>query len=119
MLGGLAQKLAASPFTDLSLGQAFVDPEDLRSGSASPPSPLSLVVFPNYEPGSLTTLVPVGRAAGVVELVNNCITFERLGGKGLEAIAVAAQSARFYMLRSGHLSDAVDAIFALARRTAR
>lgn len=114
LLGDLADKVDESPLADVALGQVIVDPDDLRPESVSAPTPLSLVVFPSYEPGASTTVEELSRAEGTIELLRNCFTFERLGSLGLKATAAAAVQARFYRLRTGDLAEAVTAVLGLA-----
>jgi hypothetical protein len=99
---------------DPSLSERLVAPDDLRPDCLGEACPLRLVVFPAYQAGAPTVVEPISRAAGVVELISNCVNFGHFGGEGLHDIAAAARRARFYRLRGGDLAAAVAAVRSLA-----
>ena len=113
LLGTLQDRLPAD-LGDPNLGERLVAPDDLRPGCLGEACPLRLVVFPSYQPGAPTVVEPMTRAAGVVELISNCLNFGEFGGEGLRIIAAAARGARFYRLRGGDLAAAVASVRSLA-----
>jgi hypothetical protein len=99
---------------DPDLSERLVAPEDLRPDCLGEACPLRLVVFPSYRAGAATVVEPISRAAGVVELISNCVNFGQFGAEGLRDIAAAARGARFYRLGGGDLAAAVAAVRSLA-----
>jgi hypothetical protein len=113
LLGAVEDRLPPG-LGDPNLTERLVAPDDLRPDCLGEACPLRLVVFPFYQAGAPTLVEPMSRAAGVVELIGNCLNFGQFGGEGLHEIAAAARGARFYRLRGGDLAAAVAAVRSLA-----
>lgn len=87
-----------------------VAPDAIRPGAAVASARARYVVFPHYEAGVATTLVPVSRGEGVVELAKNTFHFRRHGRRGLDALARLVPELDCYRLAVGDLDAAVATV---------
>lgn len=90
--------------------QRHVLPEEIRPGCVAGPAELGFVIAHRYEPGAVTALTPISRAAGVVELSRNALNMQTYGERALILLAEAARAARHYALTSGSLDGAVSSV---------
>jgi len=90
-----------------------VAPDSIRPGSSAGPCPVRLVVFPWYEVGANTQLVPLRRAEAVIELAKCTFGFRDLGPTGLDLIADVVRGAECYRLPMGNLERAVELLSTL------
>lgn len=99
-------------------GTAHVAPADLRRGRIGRPSRVRHVVFPRYAPGSPTSLRPMSRAEGLIDLGRNAFNLQRFGGRGVDVLADVVRDADVHRLALDDLDAAVTAISALVDPTA-
>ena len=79
----------------------------IRPGAVADPCPVVAVVFPRYEAGADTALVPVGRGEALVELAKNTFHFKERGAPELDLLAALARGVECYRLTMGDLDRAV------------
>jgi hypothetical protein len=80
------------------------------------PVPVRYVVLPRYVPRARTTLVPIGRSAALVGLLQQSFNVRAHGARGVGALTRMLQGAECYALTVGDLELAVDSILRLLRR---
>ena len=85
----------------------------IRPESLAGPCPVVAVVFPRYEAGADTALVPVGRGEALVELAKNTFHFKERGARELDLLAELARGVDCYRLTMGELDQAVDLVAGL------
>ncbi len=73
-------------------------PTALRPKLAPIQPPVSLIVFPRYQPGTDFALRPLSKAQGGLELMQCLINARNLAGYGLAEIARLAQAAPAYRM---------------------
>jgi hypothetical protein len=75
------------------------------------PSAVRHIIFPHYQPGVQTKLVPLRRAEALGRLMNQCLRLRgRLDGDNVRAIVAWMRSIDCYELTHSCLESAVDAI---------
>jgi hypothetical protein len=94
-----------------------VPPDAIRPGAVGDRSRVRLVVFPKYEEGATTELVPVSRASGLVELATNTFEFRDHARRSLDALAAVIVDADCYRLTVGGLDDACRVVGDLVEST--
>jgi len=77
------------------------------------------VVFPRYVEGAATTLEPIARAEGLVELAKNTFRFREHARRSLEALARVVREVDCYRLAVGDLDDACALVDDLMTRALR
>ena len=85
----------------------------IRPEALADPCPVVAVVFPRYQAGADTALVPVGRGEALVELAKNTFRFKERGAPELDLLAELARSVECYRLTMGELDGAVDLVAGL------
>jgi hypothetical protein len=90
-----------------------VPPSDIRPDALGPSCPVSVIVFPRYEPGIDTSVEQLGRAEALIELAKNTYKFDEQGAPALELLAEVVRPAACFRLASGDLDAAVAAVTGL------
>jgi hypothetical protein len=93
--------------------QWHLRPDDIRAGAVAGPCSMRYVVFPRYEPGASTAVMPVSRASAVRDLMPGIFNLSMYGARALELLSDAVSSARSYRLVTGDLAAARAAVAAL------
>jgi hypothetical protein len=88
----------------------WLSPAAALGGRVSDPVEAALVVFPRYEPGSVTRLQPLRASEALVELVRHTFSFLDRGPRNLEVLSRVLRHAPAYAMVSGHLESACEAI---------
>ena len=91
-----------------------VPPERVRRGAVVARARARYLVFPRYRDGAATTLEPISRAEGVVELAKNTFHFRRHGRRGLDALARLVPELDCYRLEVGDLDRGIAVVTELA-----
>lgn len=87
--------------------------EEIRSGSAAEPCPISFVIAFRFDQGLPTVLTPLSAGEGALELVRNALNLHLYGSRALPLLADVVRSARCYRLVSGNGHEAVSAVIRL------
>jgi hypothetical protein len=98
--------------------QWYLQPDDIRPGSAAQPSHVGFVFLSRFEKGQPTTLTEIGRAEAVVELMKNCVNISTYRGRAVAVLANALRRARCYRLVRGALDEGVRAVLQTTRAPA-
>ncbi|MGH2554719.1 MAG: hypothetical protein ACRDHO_03260 [Actinomycetota bacterium] len=94
-----------------SRAEWHVRPEELAQGHVpGEPCEIKFVVAPRYQPEAPTSLTPVTRAEGVMELATNAINLSLYGGRALHVLEGLVSRARCFRLVSGDLPSSVQAL---------
>jgi hypothetical protein len=104
------------PGDDYKRTQWHIPASDIRADAVSGACDARWIVFPTYEAGAATELVPMRRAAALVELAKNTFDFPRHGVSALEQLATVVRACDCYRLTVGNLADAVASIEDLVAR---
>jgi hypothetical protein len=94
--------------------QWLVPPDEVRPGAGSGPCPISLIVFPRFEAGTETSLLPVRRADALIELAKSTFDFRDHGRVALDLLADLVRGADCYRLTMADLGPAVELVRGLA-----
>lgn len=81
------------------------------------PARVRWLVFPRYESGAATTLVPRSRAASVVELARNAFNYTVHGRAGFDLLADMVQASACLEFSYSRLDEAMRCFDALAQAT--
>jgi len=87
-----------------------VMPAAIRDDAVGTVCPARFVIFPEYEAGSTTELVPISRAQALIELARNTFRFGQEGVPALAVLAEVVRGADVYRLPNGDLGAAVRCI---------
>jgi PqqD family protein of HPr-rel-A system len=89
-----------------------LDARALHPGAVepAPDARIALVAFPTYVPGARTAFEPVGRAEGLLLLLQNSFNMASALGPGLAALTAIAADATVVRLTVGDLDEAVEMI---------
>jgi hypothetical protein len=87
-----------------------VAPDAIRPGAASGPCTARWIVFPRYEEGARTELVPITRGEALVELAKNTFAFRDHSREYLDQLDVVVRACDCHRLTVGTLADAVACI---------
>lgn len=90
-----------------------VPPAAIRPDALAPACAARYVVFPSYEAGTTTELVPLPRAEALVELAKQTFRFDQEGRPTLEVLARVVRGAAVYRLPNGDLDEAVACVIRL------
>lgn len=90
-----------------------VPPAAIRADALGRPCRAGFVVFPVYEEGATTELVPLTRGEALVELTKNTFRFDQEGRPTLEVLAAIVADADVYRLPNGNLDEAIAAVDSL------
>lgn len=101
---------SASRMAVSGTGRFDLHATDISGGSVGRPCPVGFVIVPRYESGAPTELVPISRAAAVLELGSSSMGLRHYRERALPLLADLATGAACYRLRSGRLADAVRAV---------
>jgi hypothetical protein len=93
-----------------------VAPSDIRADVVGDAGPIQYFVFPNYSEGATTTLTPMRRGEGVIELAKNTFRFNERAHRSLDRLTTVARDADLYRLEIGDLETAVELVTELAER---
>lgn len=92
-------------------GTWHVNPHSIRAGdTVSPPAPVRWVMFPRYQRGAPTELVPLGRAEALIALLDNCFDNGSEGARRLITVGQALAEARCWRLVTGDLDEACELV---------
>jgi hypothetical protein len=94
--------------------QWLVPPDEIRPGAASGPCPVSLIVFPRFEPGTETSLLLIRRAEALLELARSTFDFRDHGRLALDLLADLVRGADCFRLTMADLDGAVELVTRLA-----
>lgn len=84
------------------------------------PLPVQWIVFPRYQAGSDTALVPLGRPAGLRRLLDEALVLpDLLDRQKVESLVGWMRGVECYELPNGSLDEAAALVYGLAARTAR
>ncbi len=114
VLPGILERLPDA-YRSFRSGRVYLGPDDLRTGCVGPPSAVAHIVFPRYEAGARTALVPVGRAEALAEMTTGCFNRRAFGPRSVEILARVVRGATCHRLSIGDLPSAVHAIRGLVR----
>ena len=84
---------------------SLLDPLAVRPVAVSPPCPVGLIVFPEYDPSRPPAIEPLSRARAVFDLVQVSFNFTKFRDRGLDLLASIARQAHCIRLRSGDLNQ--------------
>ncbi|MFA5886049.1 MAG: hypothetical protein WDA60_19525 [Acidimicrobiia bacterium] len=87
-----------------------VPPAAIRGDAVGASCPVAYVVFPRYEAGATTELVPLTRGEALVEMAKNTFRFDTDARPSLEVLAGVVRGAEVYRLPNGSLDEAVACI---------
>jgi hypothetical protein len=87
-----------------------VPPDSIRPDAVGTRCQARFIVFPKYEEGGATELVPLSRAAALVELATNTFEFRDHPCRSLDALAGVVEGARCFRLAVASLDDACDVV---------
>jgi hypothetical protein len=90
-----------------------VPPDAIRRGAVGRSCPARFIVFPMYERDAVTTLVPMSRASGLVELATNTFSFRDHPRRSLDLLARVVDGAQCFKLTVGNLDEACAVIVEL------
>jgi hypothetical protein len=94
-----------------SRAEWHVRPDDLAQGHIlGEPCEIKFVVAPRYQPEAPTSITPLTRAEGVMELATNAINLSLYGGQALHVLEGLVSRARCFRLVSGDLPSSVQAL---------
>lgn len=109
------------------LGPTFLNTRKGDVAHLSPPSDsiprqketarATWLVFPKYQSGVSTELIPLDKAVAFTKLSNNSFNYRVTMEKGFRTLSNLVQSVDCYTLPNGDLQQAVDAINQLAENT--
>lgn len=105
--------IADDEYLDL---QWQVEPLALREDVIASPCAPALVVFPKYERGVVTELVPLSRPEAVMLLAENSLGIAAHGPRALSVLAAVARRCDAYRLPVSDLDEACEAVRALFAR---
>jgi HprK-related kinase A len=91
-------------------GVWYLHPEDLSPGSLGSQATVQYIIFPTYQSGQTSQLVPLDPGAALKELITNSINLPALGNRGFHGLASLARQARCFSLESGDLVESVELI---------
>jgi hypothetical protein len=98
------------PTNGYKADQWQVPPAAIRADAVGGPCAIGFIVFPVYEAGATTELIPLTRGEALVELAKNTFRFDAEGRPTLEVLAEVVRGAEVYRLPNGDLADAVAAV---------
>lgn len=84
----------------------LVPPTLFRSGSVGVPVPPSLLVFPYFDAGLDTSLLPISRGEALVELANNSFNFVHHGGDWLPGLRDVVAACSCWRLTTSNPTEA-------------
>jgi len=87
-----------------------VPPRAFREGAVGAPCDVGVIVFPNYEEGARSELVPVRPAEALVEMAKNTFSFNTDSRAALDELVVIVRAVPSYRLTVGSLDEAVGII---------
>lgn len=87
-----------------------IPPGAIRPDALGGPCRARFVVFPKYEEGARTELVPLSRAEALVEIAKNTFRFNAEGRPTLAVLAEVIRETEVYRLPNGSLDEAVACI---------
>lgn len=90
--------------------QWHLRPDDIRPRAMGGPCDPRFVIFPHYQRGAATELVPISRGMAVHELMSNAFNLSMYRGRALALLADSLRSSHGYRLITGDLSEAVHAV---------
>jgi hypothetical protein len=114
VLPGIFERLPEA-YRSFRSGRIYLGADDLRAGCVGRPSGVAHIVFPRYEAGATTELVPVGRAEALAEMITGCFNRRTFGPRSVEILARVVRDATCHRLLIGDLSSAVRAVRSLIR----
>ena len=117
----LAPELVLGPsFHDVEKGEvSHVRPPAASVARAEDTALPSAVIFPKFTAGCATRLVPVRKAAALMELIDNSVNYGVLGHAGFETLANLVDASACAALDYADIEEALDLLEHLARTTPR
>jgi HprK-related kinase A len=73
------------------------------------------VVFPKYEAGAATSLIPIPRARAFLRVAENAFNYSHMGARGFQTLAAAIEGCASYDFRYSSLDEAIALFAALER----
>lgn len=92
----------------------YVHPEDVASGSISPPVPVRYIIFPRYNPDEAPRLQALRPDEALRKLIDNSVNFARFGRNGLRLLSALVADARCFSLSVNGLAATTSLIDELA-----
>ena len=76
------------------------------------------IIFPKYEAGAATSLVPMTPASGFMRVAENCFNYNLLGKSGFDNLARLADSCQCFDFSYSVIDEAIETFAALATKKA-
>lgn len=109
LLPELTEKLAPELAWNTRL-RYHLSADAVRANVLGGPCMVRYVIMPTYTPGSQIRLVPISRAATLINLSKNTFNLNLFGRVGVAVLADVVRGAECFQMQVGDLESAVDAV---------